>query len=582
MNYEMKQLSAAQNKIKESLLNRNYHPILAHLLALRNYRKQERLDHYSLLKDMGKAVDYMFDAILQNKKIGIISDYDVDGATSCAIMYRGLTMMGANVHFTVPNRFKHGYGLQVPIIKEMLEREPDTQVIITVDNGISSFDGVDFANQQHIDVIVTDHHLDGDSKPNAYAIINPNQKGCDFPSKALAGCGVAFYFIKALFDKFASIQDFSTFSLPEQEKIQFAAQAKIIETVDYLTIGTIADVVPLDSNNQMILNMGLKRMRSGLMNVGVKALLTALSIKPEKLTSSHIAFGIAPVLNAAGRLYDMRKSVDLFLETNFDKALHEAQSLVAINEERKRIEKEMTKIAFTQMDSKYPFCMVVSHKKFHEGIIGIVASRLKEEFYLPCIVFAPVESESDNERAVLKGSGRSIPELHLRDAIDWVDKKYPDCVIKFGGHSMAAGLSIYADKLEQFRSGLNEYCKEIFKGIVPSHKIQVDMEIDLSSLTNQDVQTINQQAWGQNFPEPLFYGRFEILEQTILKNAHLKLKLLQQDTGVVIDGLYFFHAHLFISNHIEATFKLNLNEFNGRQTMQIFIDNADILNELSR
>lgn len=589
MAYEIQVLDKEKNKIYHELLNLGYGELTAYSLALRDYSKADKLIHYSLLNDMDKAVNYLIDYLIQEKHICIVADYDVDGATSCSIMTKGLRMLGNPncIQYFVPNRFKHGYGLQPSVIDDMLEKYPKTELIITVDNGIASIEGVEYAKSKNIQVLVTDHHLEGDCRPDALCIVNPNKKDCTFPSKALAGCGVAFYLIKATFDTFSQLNlDIATespYSTQEIEWIKKAKKANVSILLDYLAIGTVADVVSLDENNRLIIKLGLDKIHTKKNSVGVQAMLDTLGIPNEKLNSVHIAFQIAPVLNAAGRIEDMGKGIELLLSEDYVVACEKALELIEINKKRKAIEKEMKENALQQLEDnnidnldtgKQNFCRVVYNDSFHEGVIGILASRIKDQYYLPTIVFSKVEND-DNSRVVIKGSGRSIEQIHLRDAIDYVYKHTTNCIVKFGGHSMAAGLSIYLDKLDEFIYYLDEYCSTILNNQQPNKIIQVDREItNIQTIKIQDIEELDSQIWGQHFPSPIFMGKFVIMKQEILKESHLKLVLMQN--GYKIEAMQFFHNQKYDENYeYDVLFKFNINEFRGNKKIQLFVEQLD-------
>ena len=393
--YTIKQQTPVQKEIYDNLVNDGYSSLTAYSLSLRNYDRAEKMLPYLSLHDIDKCVDYLYDAIKVNKKMCVVADYDVDGATSCSIMVSGLRTLGADIVYFVPNRFKHGYGLQASVIDDMLITYPDIDVIITVDNGIASVSGVDYANSKNIDVVVTDHHLEGDERPNAVVIVNPNKKDCQFESKALAGCGVAFYVVLALREKIAKLDN---------------RKFNISYLQDYLAIGTVADVVTLDANNRLLVEYGLNRIKNHKANIGVQALIDVLGINQDKINTSDIAFQIAPTLNAAGRIEDMSKGINLLLSNNYEYATELAIELVKINKTRKSIENTMKEDALEQIDiansnSDDLFSCCVQNKDFHEGVIGILASRIKELLYVPTIVFSALE-ELEQGRAVLKGSGR--------------------------------------------------------------------------------------------------------------------------------------------------------------------------------
>ena len=564
--YTIKQQTPAQKEIYNTLIHYGYSLLTAYSLSLRNYDRAEKLLPSLSLSDIDKCVDYLYDAIKANKKMCVVADYDVDGATSCSIMVSGLRTLGADIVYFVPNRFKHGYGLQASVIDDMLMTYTDIDVIITVDNGIASVSGVDYANSKNIDVVVTDHHLEGDERPNAVVIVNPNKKDCQFESKALAGCGVAFYVVLALREKIAKLDN---------------KKFNISYLQDYLAIGTVADVVTLDGNNRLLVEYGLNRIKNHKANIGVQALIDVLGINQDKINTSDIAFQIAPTLNAAGRIEDMSKGINLLLSNNYEYATELAIELVKINKTRKSIENTMKEDALEQIDiansnSDDLFSCCVQNKDFHEGVIGILASRIKELLYVPTIVFSELE-ELEQGRAVLKGSGRSIEGLHLRDAIDYVTKKVPDCVIKFGGHAMAAGLTIYKDKFDDFKFYLNEYCKEIFKNVKPTNVVSVDKELDLKNISIDDVEELNSQIWGQHFTEPVFIADFKINKQELLSGGK-HLKVWFDYKGMEIVGLWFFRTEFIDVEHdenVKVIFKLNINEWRNKKEIQIYVQSLE-------
>ena len=553
--YTIKQQTQAQKEIYDNLVNDGYSSLTAYSLSLRNYDRAEKMLPYLSLSDIDKCVDYLYDAIKANKKMCVVADYDVDGATSCSIMVSGLRTLGADIVYFVPNRFKHGYGLQASVIDDMLMTYTDIDVIITVDNGIASVSGVDYANSKNIDVVVTDHHLEGDERPNAVVIVNPNKKDCQFESKALAGCGVAFYVVLALREKIAKLDN---------------KKFNISYLQDYLAIGTVADVVTLDGNNRLLVEYGLNRIKNHKANIGVQALIDVLGINQDKINTSDIAFQIAPTLNAAGRIEDMSKGINLLLSNNYEYATELAIELVKINKTRKSIENTMKEDALEQIDiansnSDDLFSCCVQNKDFHEGVIGILASRIKELLYIPTIVFSELE-ELEQGRAVLKGSGRSIEGLHLRDAIDYVTKKVPDCVIKFGGHAMAAGLTIYKDKFDDFKFYLK-----------PTNVVSVDKELDLKNISIDDVEELNSQIWGQHFTEPVFIADFKINKQELLSGGK-HLKVWFDYKGMEIVGLWFFRTEFIDVEHnenVKVIFKLNINEWRNKKEIQIYVQSLE-------
>lgn len=615
MHYTIKEQTAEQKRIYLDLLKNRYNSLVAYCLSLRNYNKAEKLIHYSKLTNIDLAAQYLANNILKNTPICIVADYDVDGATSCSIMYKGLKTLCADIQYFVPNRFKHGYGLQPSVIDDMLSVFPDIKTIVTVDNGIASIEGVEYAKKLGIEVIVTDHHLEGDKKPDALVIVNPNQKTCQFPSKALAGCGVAFYTIVALKDLLEKILNHHTEitgnnlidqlsqennslfeQLSDEAKEYFKQEVLLFNPAiltDYLAIGTVADVVSLDENNQLLIELGLKRIHKGKASTSVQAILDTLNINHTKMNTIDIGFNIAPMLNAAGRLEDMSLGIQLLLEEDYNQAVQKTQALIELNEKRKNIGAGMRETALKQLEdflqntklhenedetvdnSNQLFAFCTYNQEYHEGVIGILASRIKDLLYVPTIVFTPLE-EKEEGREVLKGSGRSIEQIHLRDAIDYVYKTVPDCILKFGGHSMAAGLTIYADKFNLFQKQLNKYCKKILNGQKPSKNTFIDKELDLTTIFLKDVDELKSQIWGQNFPEPIFIGNFKIIKQELSKNgAHLKLTLEQN--GEQIEAMQFFHDTLYDGEKIRAIYKLNINEFRGNRKVQLFVEQAEII-----
>lgn len=565
----------------------NYPIILKEMLAMRDYSRIDKFLPYDLLDNAKEGAEYLFKAIKDKKKMCIIADYDVDGATSCAIMYSGLKFFGADINYYVPDRFKHGYGLQKTVIDDMLLSFPDNEIIITVDNGIASIDGVNYANDKNMEVLVTDHHLQGEELPDAVLIINPNKNSDTFPSKALAGCGVAFYVMIALRDVFINKEISKINSEIETELNDKVKKIKLKHDIsfllDYLAIGTVADVVSLDENNRLIVETGLNRIKTGKANVGIKALCNVKDIDEKKITTSDIGFKIGPVLNAAGRLKNMSLGIDLLLSDSIVEANAKAIELNNVNIERKAMQKEMREKVIEDYENeekkelekldfdkeKFDFSKVFYNPTFHEGIIGILASNIKDMFYLPAIVFSDTEDVS-----LIKGSGRSINEIHLRDAIDYVFKKDPSIISKFGGHSMAAGLSIYKDKLNDFQRLFDESCKLILNGEKPVDVKLIDMNLNLNNIDIETVELINSQIWGQNFKPPLFIGQFSIIDQKILKGQHLKLQLKQKDSNYTIDAMYFFKKEMIekTDDYIDVSYTLNINTFLNKKTIQLFVD----------
>lgn len=610
LEYNIAIMNNSQKEIYESFVNDEEYPtphIIARAIALREHDfRTEELDPY-LLKDMDKAVDYTFNALIKQKDICVVADYDADGATSCAIMVKGLLNFGQsknNIHYFLPDRQIHGYGLQPSVIDDMLSHYPNVEVIITVDNGISAVVGVDYAVKKGIDVLVTDHHMEGDARPtNAVAIVNPNRKDCTFPSKSIAGCGVAFYLIWSLSKKFKELSNqlksnqnptrptrrksiMSTnknneiYSDKEIEIIHKAAQFDPEVLRDYLAIGTIADVVKLDGNNRLMVEKGLERIRSRKSCTGVKAIMEVRNITYNKVpyfSTDDIAFSIAPTINASGRLDDMTIMVRMFLSENMAECLELADIADKFNQSRKEIEHGMVTDAVNNIDvgkNQYKFSCALCLTEGHEGVIGIVASRIKEKLYRPTIIFVEIEEEHDGHK-LIKGSGRSIQGLHIRDAIDFVTKKSPDCVIKYGGHAMAAGLTIRKDKLTEFQKYFDEYCAIIFDNVEPTMVYQVDENLDLRQVRVEDVGMMNMEVWGQGYTKPMYVGDFTINNQTQLKNkitgenGHLKLSLTQKETNVDIDAIWFRKTEVVESESVKLIYQLGIDFQDNLQLMVV-------------
>lgn len=564
INYKLKKLNNSHFTAIEKLLNKNedISPIMAKLYALRGVKEfddinfLQKLEPFTNLKGIDKATEMLSKAIIAKDRICIVADYDVDGATSCAIGLRGLKMFGANVDYIVPNRFIHGYGLTPTVVLEAIEKKnPD--LIVTVDNGISAFDGVKCAHENGIKVLVTDHHLAGETLPDADCIVNPNQPDCQFKSKSMAGCGVMFYVLFALRQKMINLGLYTEKTAPQ-----------IHSLLDLVAIGTIADVVKLDKNNRIMVKHGLDRIRKEKSRPGVYALAQVAKRKHEELTTIDIGFGLGPRINAAGRLEDMSIGIQALMTENFETAFKLACELDEINKTRKEIEGDMKLEAMelpSLQDSK--FSKVAFAESFHEGVIGIVASRIKELFYRPTIVFAPAQEEG-----FIKGSGRSIPEIHLRDALDYVSKKRPDILYKFGGHAMAAGLTIEKKYLKEFSDLFEEAVEYYADGKELKNIKEVDLELHASDISIDLAEEIKDEIWGQGFLPPLFIGEFEIIEQKILKDAHLKLKVMKD--GLEFDGIWFFNNEELLGNKIKLIYTLGINDFNQRRTVQLMVEGA--------
>lgn len=549
-----------QNTANKLMENGNISPLLAYLYVLRGVTEYSevsgkgKLEPYTNLHGIEDAAKMLADSIENNVRMCIVADYDVDGATACAIGVRGLQMFGADIDYVVPNRFIHGYGLQPSVVEEAITKK-NPQLIVTVDNGIASVEGIDYAHKKGIKVLVTDHHLEGDVLPNADCIVNPNQKICKFKNKSLAGCGVMFYVLCALRQEMVNRGTYTRETAPN-----------VFDLIDLVALGTIADVVKLEQNNRILVEMGLHKIRSGYTKPGIAALIEVSGKKIEKICTMDFGFSLGPRLNAAGRLEDMSIGIACLLTDDYDEGLRLAQQLNDINVERRNIESDMKDFALELKSlDETPYSKVAFGEQFHEGVVGIVASRLKDMFYRPTIVFAPAMEEG-----LIKGSGRSIPEVNLRDAIDIVFKKHKHLVHKFGGHAMAAGITIPKEALPEFSKHFDEAVHSIV-GNKPLNNIkELDFELPGFEMTVANAEVLLDGIWGQGFTSPLFFGKFRIVEQRLLKDKHLKL-VLEKD-GSEIEAIWFFQDKLLENEDVSLVYNLSLNEFRGKKSVQLLID----------
>ncbi|TXD95385.1 single-stranded-DNA-specific exonuclease RecJ, partial [Ralstonia pseudosolanacearum] len=505
------------------------------------------------------AARYLADAIAAGKRLLIVADYDCDGATACAVGVRGLRMLGAQVGYIVPNRFEYGYGLSPEIVALAARERPD--VLVTVDNGIADVAGVAAANALGIDVVVTDHHMPGAQLPEARVIVNPNQPGCGFPSKHLAGVGVMFYVLLALR---AELRNRGAFTPQNQPRLD--------ALLDLVALGTVADVVRLDANNRLLVAQGLKRMRAGRMCAGIAALFRVAGREARRASTFDLGFGLGPRLNAAGRLADMSLGIECLLTDDFDRAMAIAAELDGMNRERREIEAGMQQEAMAilastlaSMDGAGRHTIAVYNETWHQGVIGIVASRLKDKFHRPVITFAP------GDDGVIKGSGRSIPGFHLRDALDAVHKRCPGLIVKFGGHAMAAGLSLHADGFDRFVETFEAVGREWLNESLLSRVLETDGEAEAECFTPQFVELLETHVWGQGFPAPSFCGEFDVLSQAVLKDKHLKLQLGRGKQR--FDAIWFNHAEPLGASAYVA-YRLDNNTFNGITRVQMVIEHA--------
>lgn len=559
MNSSTKTKLRKKNTILEKeLIEFEIHKTLASILSTRaidsvsdiDY-KLEKLIPHGQLSFAESSANYILDAILANKKILIIGDYDADGATASACAILGLKKFGANVDFLVPNRFEDGYGLSVSIAKKALSQKPD--LIITVDNGIASLEGVEYARAHNVDVIITDHHLPGDTLPNANFIINPNQRDCQFPSKNLCGVGVIFYLLIAMKSEAIRRNIFNQNDAP-----------RLSDLLDIVCLGTIADLVKLDFNNRLLVKFGMQIIRSGEGNFGIKAITQLSKRQLQNLKTSDLSFVIAPKLNAAGRLDDMTLGIKCLLAKDLDEALFFARELVSLNSERRQIENEMKESALSQSilgELGNKKAIALYDESWHQGVIGILASRIKEKFYRPTIIFAK------DDAGCLKGSGRSIRNFHLRDAIDLVSKKHPDLILSFGGHAMAAGLTIKDNNFDLFNKEFESVASDLLNDNDLSLVFEVDHSI-LDEINLDDINLINSEIWGQGFPTPIFCDTFEVLEQTSIGDKHIKCTLKYKKKKYT--AMYFNYEHR-LADKIEAIYEIDINRFSGREEIQLIL-----------
>ncbi|MGB3835703.1 MAG: single-stranded-DNA-specific exonuclease RecJ [Castellaniella sp.] len=547
----------------EALTQQGVHPLLARLWGARGLAALAPTEWAGLippshLSHVQEAAQLLADAISSRKKLLIVADYDCDGATACAVAVRGLRAMDADVDFLVPNRFETGYGLSPAVVQLACKHaagKPD--LLITVDNGIASIEGVAAARQAGMEVIVTDHHLPGDTLPEALAIVNPNQPGCGFPSKHLAGVGVIFYVMLAL-----------RAVLRERNLLPAQGGPRLDALSDLVALGTVADVVRLDANNRLLITQGLKRIRQGRMHAGVAALFEIAGRNPGEASTADLGFALGPRINAAGRMADMSLGIHCLLEDNPQRALELARALDEVNRQRRSRETEMRDQALAHLDAQ-PGTLAASicvwQPGWHPGVIGLVASRLKETYWRPALAFAPDESNT------LRGSGRSIPEVHLRDALDLVSKRLPGAIIQFGGHAMAAGLTLHAPAFKDFSVQFDDAVRTLSGRESFEPCLETDGSLEPGLVSTETARLLADQVWGAGFPPPLFQDRFRVVHQRLLKEQHLKV-YLERD-GKRIDGIWFNHAQL-LPEEVEIVYRLESNTWGGQTTVQLLIEYA--------
>ncbi|MGP7734685.1 single-stranded-DNA-specific exonuclease RecJ [Oceanimonas smirnovii] len=548
-------------------------PLLQRLYASRGVTTPEQLNlqagnlHKPVLKGMGEAVRLLAAALKNQRRILIVGDFDCDGATSSALMVHGLRAMGAQaVDYLVPNRFDYGYGLSPQVVEEA--QKLGAELLITVDNGISSISGVAAAKAAGMEVIVTDHHLPGENVPDADAIVNPNQSGCDFPSKNLAGVGVAFYLLLALRSALSEQGWF------EQQGIR---PPNMADYLDLVALGTVADVVALDGNNRVLVHQGLQRMRAGRLRPGIQALIDISGRNQQRLVASDLGFALGPRLNAVGRLDDMSMGVACLLCDDINEARRLAAQMDELNRERKAIEASMQQEALATLarvrisDGELPSGLVLHQDDWHQGVVGLVASRIKEQYYRPVIAFAEA---GDDE---LKGSGRSIPGVHLRDLLDAINTRHPGLITKFGGHAMAAGLSLTKNALTPFKAAFEQIVDEWVSPELLAGEILSDGELSVNELNLELAEQLRFAGpWGQAFPEPVFDGEFRIIQQRLVGDKHLKLVLSPDEGRTVIDAIAF-NVDLGIwpnaaIQKVQLVYKPDVNEWKGRRQLQLLVE----------
>lgn len=544
------------------LTTAGYLPPVARALSARGIRSPEDLNEAwsgmlppNLLTGIDRAAERLLAARNRGERVTIVADYDCDGATACAVGIRGLSALGLSVDYFVPDRVRHGYGLTAAIVDLLAARPNPPQVILTVDNGISSADAVRHAATLGIDVVITDHHLPADDTPPAVAIVNPNQRGCGFPSKSLAGVGVIFYVLLALR---ARLRDEGAFTAQTQPRLN--------ELVDLVALGTVADVVKLDKNNRILVSQGLKRIREGRTHPGIAALFNVARCSMGNASARDFGFRIGPRINAAGRLATMEYGIECLLTDDPDRARHYAEALNQINQERRELEEEMqhaADLAVAAADIEHVHALSLLDDSFNEGVVGLVASRIKEKVHRPTVAFArTAEGE-------LKGSGRSIPGIHLRDMLDLVSKTEPGLILRFGGHAMAAGLTIQEKDYDRFARAFEAVVAEHADPAVFERNVLIDGGLAPDEISERLCQTLEHGIWGQGFEAPLFANDFRVVRQTVLKDEHLKLSL--ELGGQRFEGIFFRrNAPLLTASRL--AYRPTINEFNGRRLIQLLVE----------
>jgi single-stranded-DNA-specific exonuclease len=549
---------------RRALVEAGVHPLLARIYAARRIRTSAELKYEtaallppSLLKGIDGAARLLADAIQSGKRLLIVADYDADGATACAVGIRALRAFGAHVEYLVPDRFKLGYGLSTELVELAAQSRPD--LLITVDNGIASVEGVARARELGIATLITDHHLPGPEVPAAACIVNPNQPGCAFPSKALAGVGVMFYVVLA-----------TRAELRRRGFFAEKTEPNLGALTDLVALGTVADVVPLDANNRNLVSQGLRRLRAGRGQPGVMALLRAAGRSPAEATSFDLGFVAGPRLNAAGRLADMSVGIECLITEDEARAMNLAQQLDRLNVERRAIEASMLEQALEHLKKvNLESGLTFFDHGWHQGVVGILASRLKDRVHRPVVCFAPAE---EGGRPVLRGSGRSIPGLHLRDCLDLVAKRAPGLIGRFGGHAMAAGLTILETDYQGFSRAFETAVEELLPAEARLRTVETDGALEGAHCTLEVARMLEGEIWGQGFPQPLFCDNFAVESQRVVGERHLKLRLVK-------DGRRYeamrFGALEPLPEKVRAAYRLAVSEFNGLRTIQLNVEHFE-------
>ncbi len=569
-----KTIKRLPGEISEALRDSSFHPVLQKVLSHRNISHPDEVEYslnkllgFNLLKGIDEAAALIVEAITQQQKILIVGDFDADGATSTAVCFRALNMLGhQQVSHLVPNRFDFGYGLSPELVSVACEDKPD--LLITVDNGISSIQGVANARAAGIKVLVTDHHLAGAQLPDANGIVNPNQPGCEFPSKNLAGVGVIFYVMLAVRSQLREMNYFN----------QQRAEPNMGQLLDLVALGTVADVVPLDQNNRVLVSQGIKRMQAGRACAGIQAILKVAGRDISRVTSTDLGFAVGPRLNAAGRLEDMSLGIECLITDDPYRAQAIAEQLDELNKNRREIEAEMQQQAMQSLQhlessiqqTDLPYGISLYNGEWHQGVVGILASRIKEKFHRPVIVFA------DDTEATIKGSARSIKGLHIRDVLEEISSQHPGMIVKFGGHAMAAGLSLQKSRFSEFEQAFNEQVKKQLDDDALQGVIESDGELQGHDFNLELAQAIRDAGpWGQSFIEPVFDGEFEVIEWRVVGEKHLKMELQSADAEQAISAIAFNAPSSLLEQgegFIRAAYRLDVNEFRNKITPQLVVE----------